>query len=154
MADNSTTERIIVGVDGSETSIAALRQAARMAAAFDAPLDAVTTWEYPPSVVYYPMTDWSPEEDAKEILATAIDQAFDGSPPPNLTAHVRPGPAAAALIDESKTAGLLVLGSRGHGGFVGMLLGSVSTACVHHAHCPVLIVRPPRPETAEGAATE
>jgi nucleotide-binding universal stress UspA family protein len=133
-----------VGVDGSSSSIDALRQGARVAAALGAPLTAVMAWDYPALVEYSLIVDWSPEGDATTILTEAIEEAFDGAPPRDLETSVVPGPAARALIERSKDAGMLVVGSRGHGGFVGMLLGSVSAACAQHAHCPVLIVRSPR----------
>lgn len=60
----------------------------------------------------------------------------------DVESHLEVGSAAHALIEQSKGADLLVVGSRGHGGFVGMLLGSVSSACAHHAHCPVVVIRP------------
>ena len=133
-------DRIVVGVDGSSSSVAALRYAARMATALDAPLEAVITWSYPAFVDPYLVAHWSPEEDAEEALAAAISRAFDDDPPEDLVRTVLAGPPAPSLIDLSKTSAMLVLGSRGHGGFVGMLLGSVSAACAQHAHCPVLIV--------------
>ncbi|HEU5223185.1 MAG TPA: universal stress protein [Candidatus Lumbricidophila sp.] len=144
--------RILVGVDGSTSSIDALRQASRIAAALDAPLEAITTWEFPVMLDggYYPIENWSPENDAKQILSDAIDQAFGGNPPAGLKRTTLQGSPARVLIDESEHASMLVLGSRGHGGFVGLLLGSVSAACAEHAHCPVLIMHsPPQTESKE-----
>ena len=142
MTETTNNQRIIVGVDGSESSIEALREAADIAATLDAPLEAVTTWEYP--IEYTPIPVWSPEEDAAAILSSAVQQAFGDALPPRFSTTTAPGPPARTLIELSKDARMLVLGSRGHGGFVGMLLGSVSAACTEHAHCPVLVVRRPR----------
>lgn len=137
---HSDDDRIVVGVDGSAASIAALRYAARIADALDAPMEAVTTWTYPPIMDSYALAGWSPEDDAEKLLEQSIIDAFASDPPPRLTRSVLAGPAAATLIDVSRRAGMLVLGNRGHGGFVGLLLGSVSSACAAHAMCPVLIV--------------
>ncbi|WP_282216448.1 universal stress protein [Microbacterium luteolum] len=137
--EKAVTDRIVVGVDGSETSISALRYAARMANALDAPLHVVTTWTAPPIDPYLAI-DWTPEKYAGETLDAAIEEAFGKTPPDGLTRAVLPGAAARTLIGLSDTCAMLVLGSRGHGGFVGLLLGSVSAACAEHAHCPVLIV--------------
>jgi nucleotide-binding universal stress UspA family protein len=132
-------DRVLVGVDGSPASIEALRTAARMAEAFDAPLEVVTAWAYPPYSSPYISESWSPEGDAKTVLDDSIRAAF-GDSPPSLRRTVLAGPTAHLLIEESRRCALLVLGSRGHGGFSGLLLGSVSAACAEHAHCPVLIV--------------
>jgi len=134
------TDRILVGVDGSRSSIDALRYAARIASAFDAPLEVVTSWYYPPYMDYTVVTEWSPEEEAQLILQQAVEDAFGSAPPEGMKRTLYPGPPARTLIKLSETAGMLVLGSRGHGGFAGLLLGSVSAACAEHAHCPVLIV--------------
>lgn len=142
---NSSRRGIIVGVDGSDSSVEALREAAEIAEALDLPLEAIITWEFPVMGEYRPIPGWSPEEDAKTILSSAVSQAFPDAPPPFLTTTTAPGPAARTLIELSEDARMLVLGSRGHGGFVGMLLGSVSAACAEHAHCPVLVVHRPRP---------
>jgi len=145
MTNDTNPSRILVGVDGSASSIDALRHGAEIAAAFHAPLEAMTTWQYPVlSDGYYVVPDWSPEDDAKTILSQAVDEAFGAKRPESIITSVRQGSPAAVLIDESEHAAMLVLGSRGHGGFVGMLLGSVSSACATHAHCPVLIMHSPK----------
>lgn len=133
-------DRVIVGVDGSAPSIAALRYGARIAAAFDAPLEAVTTWAFPRLADAYTVAAWSPEEDATAVLDASIEQAFGSEPPAGLVGTVLPGPPARTLVDLSRNAAMLVLGSRGRGGFAGLVLGSVSSACAAHAHCPVLVV--------------
>lgn len=151
---NSYDDRIVVGVDGSAASIAALRYGARIADALGAPLEAVTTWTYPPIMDSYTIAGWSPEDDADKLLESSISEAFASSPPAHLQRTVLAGPAAATLIDVSRSAGMLVLGNRGHGGFVGLLLGSVSRACVAHAKCPVLIVHAQRDATATPQQSE
>ena len=132
--------RIVVGVDGSASSIEALRYAVTLSTALARPLDVVTTWVSPMSGSYYSRGDWPPEDDAKSLQSDALTDVFGDSPPAGLTARVVAGPATSTLIAESATASMLVLGSRGHGGFIGLLLGSVSATCAEHAHCPVLIV--------------
>ena len=132
---------ILVGVDGSDPSLDALRYAAKVSAAFGAPLRAITTWDYPTLGDVYTSVGWSPEKDAAAILESSIDTVFAGDAPSDLTTAVLAGPAPSVLIKESRGAEMLVLGSRGRGGFAGLLLGSVSSTCSTHAHCPVLIVR-------------
>lgn len=146
MTHTADPARIIVGVDGSDSSIEAIQHAASLAQLMGTPLEAITTWSY--AIVlepYYPINNWSPEEDAASTLATAVDRAFHGKPPMDIAQTVIQGPAAKVLIEESAHAAMLVLGSRGHGGFVGLLLGSVSAACAEHARCPVLIVHGSKP---------
>ncbi len=143
-SSRSTTSRIVVGIDGSETSIEALRRAAGIARALGAPLEAIAVWHVPVSMydVYSPEPGWSPDQEAATMLAETAEKVFGSELPEWFTAVTAPGTPAKVLIEASKDAEMLVVGSRGHGGFVGLLLGSVSSACVAHAHSPVLIVRP------------
>jgi nucleotide-binding universal stress UspA family protein len=133
---------ILVGVDGSESSLDALRKGVELATALGAPLEAVTFWNISPSPSggYYPIPGWSPEEDAREIQASAVEAVFGDTTPDWFTATTINGSAARSLITESERAELLILGSRGRGGFAGLLLGSVSRACAAQAQCPVLIM--------------
>jgi len=140
--DGALHGRIVVGIDGSKSSIEAFRFAIRAAQAFKASLEAITVWTYPAGAEVALLMNWSPEEDAHEILDSAVETVFGKDLPPWFSSATKPGSTARALIEESAGAEMLVLGSRGHGGFVGLLLGSVSAACAEHARCPVLIVHP------------
>lgn len=151
-AEKADSRRVVVGVDGSESSVRALRRAAEIAEALSMPVEATMTWENPVMLgAYYPNTIWSPKEDAEKILASAVEGAFGGHVPRQLTQRVLQGAPAPTLIKESEDAYMLVLGSRGHGGFVGLMLGSVSAACTAHAHCAVLVVHTPNPPDAPPA---
>lgn len=136
----NATPRIVVGVDGSEPSKEALRWAARIAAATGADIEAVTAWDYPSNYGGPIVPDWRPDFDAAKIAQDALAEVFGAHRPAALQAVIRRGPARRVLLDASEGAEMLVVGSRGHGGFTGLLLGSVSAACSEHAHCPVLIV--------------
>jgi nucleotide-binding universal stress UspA family protein len=138
---------VLIGVDGSEPSVAALRYAGKLAEAMNAPLRVVIAWEFPDFGVAYPGDDWEPDVRAAAVLSAAITQAFGDDLPPRLRKDVLEGQAASILIEESRHARMLVVGARGAGGFARLLLGSVSEACARHAACPVLVVRTPAPET-------
>lgn len=132
--------RIVVGVDGSVSSLAALRRGVTIAERLGCSLVGVTVWEFPPSWPGYVMGGWSPEADAHAIAAEAAAQVFGPTPPAWYSSVVRSGPTAPQLIAEATGAEMLIVGSRGRGGFTGMLLGSVSRACAEHAVCPVLVI--------------
>ncbi|MCG2623126.1 universal stress protein [Arthrobacter sp. I2-34] len=142
-------ERIVVGVDGSEPSILALREAARLAETLGASVEAVTVWQEVYGLEMGWPVEWDPEDNAGKILATALERAFGDAAPAGLRSKVRRGQPARELIAESKGARMLVVGSRGHGGFAGLLLGSVSSACAEHAECPVLVVHHRHAQPAE-----
>lgn len=128
---------VVVGVDGSQSSKHALRWAVRQAELTGAELVAVTAWHLP-EMYGYVSRDY--DVDAANILNRVLKGVLDPPPAVQVTPRVVEGRAASVLIEASKDADLLVLGTRGHGGFEGMLLGSVSQHCVHHAACPVVVV--------------
>lgn len=140
--------RIVIGVDGSDGSVAALRWAVVEANLRGAAVEVLHSWHYPyvgdhPLFVAYGVTHEALVEAAQAVLDRTL--AAIGTLPPGV--RVEPiliqGGAATALLDAAQGADLLVVGSRGHGGFAGLLLGSVSQQCAHHAHCPVVIVPSP-----------
>ncbi|MGN7200097.1 universal stress protein [Arthrobacter sp. SAFR-044] len=136
--------RIVVGVDGSEASVQALRQAQRMATPLGAKVQAIACWEYPQMYSGYVMMGVEGfEEGARKVLDDAMVQAFGTETPANVTSTLVRSHPREALIDASRDADMIVVGRRGHGGFGGLLLGSVSSAIVAHAHCPVLVVHSP-----------
>jgi len=139
--------RIVVGVDGSPASKAALAWAVEQAGLTGASVDAVIAWHYPIMVAGMPYAPIAMVECADfgefatKVLSDAIAEMVDPDGPVKVSSVVREGNAAQVLLDAADGAELLVVGSRGHGGFTEALLGSVSQACVHHARCPVVIIR-------------
>ena len=144
-------QRVVVGVDGSENSRRALTWALDEARVRNACLDVVHAWE-PPLVVGFGTLPrrgvtlgGSPyEEQATLLLDEMIAAASTEELPMPVDAIAVHGSAAWALLETAKGADLIVVGSRGRGGFAGLLLGSVSQQVVQHAPCPVVVVPPPR----------
>ncbi len=140
-------ELVVVGVDGSAESVAALRWAARYATATGARVRAMLAWHYP-GAVGGPPTGITPEpvrdqteEQVHQALDEAIAKAYEGQDVSGVEKSTVYGHPAQALIEASREADLLVVGSHGHGAFTGMLVGSVSIHCVTNAYCPVVVVR-------------
>ncbi|WP_028267026.1 universal stress protein [Arthrobacter sp. MA-N2] len=144
MSKEASTARIIVGVDGSEASLEALRQAQNLAVPLGAQVVATAYWEFPQVYGgYVAMGIEDFEESAGQVLKESLEKVFGPDLPDNVVSRVVRGHARESLIEASREADMVVLGRRGHGGFGGLLVGSVSSACVAHAHCPVLVVHAP-----------
>jgi nucleotide-binding universal stress UspA family protein len=143
--------RIVVGVDGSDSSKAALRWAIRQAKLTGGSVDAVTAWHYPSTYGWAPIADGAVdiEGEAKKALTEALNEVSGLDPEVSVRPQVIEGHPAEVLLRAARGADLLVVGSRGHGGFTSALLGSVSQNCVLHAHCPVLVLRDGHEETGE-----
>ncbi len=146
-SEKGLMETIIVGVDGSECSLAALRFAVAEARLREARLRVVHAWATPPVSTYHEAehairTDFDGMHDAAQaLLDEVVDKALGDDSGIVVEKAVVEGPPAAALVDAARDAALLVVGSRGLGGFKALLLGSVGQQCAHHAPCPVVIVR-------------
>jgi len=139
---DESTSQIIVGIDGSDEALDGLRYAVRIATALHIRVKAVIAWYYPVTFGEFGFIDpeWSPETDAERIMKAAIELIFWNKIPEWFTYETVEGNPSKVLIHESENAEMLVLGSRGAGGFSGLLLGSVSYACSAHAQCPILIM--------------
>ena len=141
-------KQIIVGVDGSDNSRAALRWAYDEAAHHGASLNAIMVWHAPSLPMQPPYGSLPPEgyesqpaRDAVDLLERLTAELDARKPAVEVRNSTQQGNPAKVLIELSGGADLLVVGSRGHGGFAGMLLGSVSQHLVAHAACPVVVVR-------------
>lgn len=138
---------VVVGVDGSPTSEAALRMAFEEAAIRGAQLVALHTWiEFSSDLTYATalqfFVDWDDvEAREQEILAERLAGWHEKYPNVTVRRVVSGGRPAKRLLEQAASAQLLVVGSRGHGALTGMLLGSTSQALIHHATCPLLVVR-------------
>lgn len=153
--------RIVVGVDGSDTALSALQRGARIARRLECTLTAVTAWEASVAWPGYYSGSVAPDADARSILEQASRSVFGATWPSWYHPVTREGWPPFVLVAESDGAEMLIVGSRGLGGFVGMLLGSTSQYCVEHAHCPTLVipvagraarVSNARPEDAQAAS--
>jgi nucleotide-binding universal stress UspA family protein len=143
MTPPEPTHRIVVGVDGSDTSTAALEWAAGYAEMTGSAVVALAAWEWPTTfgVAIFMPDGYDPAADAGAVLEGALAPVRKAHPDVHFETVVENTRAALALVAASSDADLLVVGSRGHGELGGMLLGSVSEHCAAGAHCPVLVFR-------------
>lgn len=144
-SDPGRLARVVVGVDGSEEALHALRWATGLARAVGASIEVVAAYHVTPIGVGAPwvapvpvVSDRDLQAAAAEVLDTAVSRADAADVVVERT--VAAGGAAQRLLDRAQDADLLVVGSRGHGGFAGLLLGSVSRRCLVHPPCPVAVV--------------
>jgi nucleotide-binding universal stress UspA family protein len=141
-------ETIVVGVDGSECAREALAAAIEEARLRSARLRIVCAWEIPAGVLaggFVPGFDEATLEgfrqNAETIVRTAVTEVERLEPSVPCETEVVEGQPAEGLLQHARDASLIVVGNRGRGGFASLLLGSVSQQVVHHAPCPVLVVR-------------
>ena len=150
MTESRDIRTIVVGVDGSDASVEALRRAQSLAVPLAAKLVALASWDVPPvydGYVAMGIDDF--DVRAGEILKETVEKAFGAETPDNVETRLVQGHPRHTLLEASRDADMVVVGRRGHGGFGGMLIGSVSSALVAHAHCPVLVVHSPDTKAAK-----
>jgi nucleotide-binding universal stress UspA family protein len=134
--------RIVVGVDGFESSKAALRWAIHQAKLTGAVVEAITAWQVPMGTGWVPTIEIPDYQgDAAAILGEAMTEMCAVDPDVQVCPRVVEGRAGQVLAEAAQGADLLVVGSPGHSGLAEALLGSVGQYCVHHAPCPVLVIR-------------
>jgi nucleotide-binding universal stress UspA family protein len=137
-------ETIVVGVDGSDASVNALRWALHEARLRTARVRVVLAWSYPQVSTYHEakhVLDVPFAEDAAAFLDQVVAETAAAAEGLEIEKKVVEGQAAPVLVEAARDASMLVVGSRGLGGFSGLLLGSVSQQCAHHATCTLVIVR-------------
>jgi len=141
---------VVVGVDGSDGAGRALEWASELARLKGDRLVVVTAWHIPTSAYgspgFAPMVSPSLEQQAREAAEAVVADAVGAAREKgvlDVDGRVAQGNAAEILVHAAEGADILVVGSRGHGGFAGLVLGSVSEQVMHHAHVPTLVVRPP-----------
>jgi nucleotide-binding universal stress UspA family protein len=137
--------RVVVGVDGSASSLEAVGWAGDYAASTGASIELVAAWAWPQSYGWaIPLPEgFDPAADARRVLSESSASLREGHPALSVKTTAVEGHPAQVLVEISRGASLLVVGSRGHGEFSGMLIGSVSEFCAARAHCPVLIFHHP-----------
>jgi len=141
-----TRTTIVVGVDGSEHAARALDWAISEAKLRDARIHVVTAWHVPALAYgagFAPSMSSPIDEGIRDVAEKVAEAAAERVRAAGIEVEtsVPRAQAADALIEFAEDADLLVVGSRGHGGFVGLLLGSVSAQCAHHSPCPLMVVR-------------
>ena len=141
---DGTRQRIVVGIDGSKESLAAVRWAVEEAKHRGATVEVLHVWHYvylgdPLGISAVAASD-DIEESAKLVISEAIAEVGPDGEAVGITGRVIEGAAAKVLIEEAATADLLFVGRRGRGGFLGLLLGSVAQQMANHAPCPLVIV--------------
>jgi nucleotide-binding universal stress UspA family protein len=142
MSTTPAQQPIIVGVDGSSQAAVALAWAIDEARAHGAALTVIHGFAVPRTEV--DTVDHSRYPDLAEAAQKELDAVMAAAPSTEgiqVTPAIEAGQPAHVLVQASREASLLVVGTRGRGGFEGLVLGSVSSQCVHHAHCPVVVVR-------------
>jgi len=153
--------RIVVGTDGSRSACAAVSWAAREALLRGVELHVIHAWT--PGLAAYPSPWYTPSDvgveastEASQTIGARIcegarKQALVAAPGVDVRCEAIEGGSTQVLLGQSADADMLVVGARGHGGFIGLVLGSVSDQCARHAHIPVVVVPAPPGEKGPDA---